>query len=76
MNEAKKLREHADAAVRMAESTKSEEGRASLLSIAKTWFRLADQKDRNTWSQPRQDRQTACKDSHSAGGAPPRGSVR
>ena len=67
MDEAKKLREHAETPVRMARATDSEEGRATLLSIAKAWLRLADQKDRNPRTPSRQDRQPARKDRHSAG---------
>ena len=46
MNEAKRMREHARAALRMSESTKSEDGRASLRSVAKAWLRTAEQLER------------------------------
>ena len=43
MDQPKRLREHAQAALRLARNTASAEGRASLESIAKTWLRTAQQ---------------------------------
>jgi len=66
------LREHAEAAVRMAE-TAGPEGRQCLLSLAKTWFAAADRLERRgpltvktPGQEPQRDRKQ--KDEHEGEG--------
>lgn len=46
MDEAEKLREQAQAALRMAETTTSVDGRATLISLARIWLKRAERWDR------------------------------
>ena len=56
MSEARQLREHAEALLRMADESSSVEDRACLKSAAQEWLRIADKLERLRQPKPREPR--------------------